>query len=171
MRAAASAAYAKAATVEADDELPQPKMAAPTPATAGSAKDPEAETLKQFQIAAGLYSVFEQYTNALVPSDQRISYAVIYKENENFKSGHPVHNIPLESYGLQQDAVPTKKTMDLFGDTLVKQTSASPDVSIDGKEAALEQLRRQAEARAVAAQQTADRSADGLQTVCRPLNG
>jgi hypothetical protein len=88
MRAAASAAYAKAATVEADDELPQPKTAAPAPATTGSAKDPEAESLKQFQTAAALYNVVEQYTNVLVPSDQRISYSVIYKENENWKSGH-----------------------------------------------------------------------------------
>jgi hypothetical protein len=150
MRAAASAAYAKAATVEADDELPQPKTAAPAPATTGSAKDPDAESLKQFQTAAALYNVVEQYTNVLVPSDQRISYSVIYKENENWKSGHSVHNIPLEGYGLQQDSVPTKKTMEMFGETLVKTTSASPDCPIDGKEAALEQLRRQAEARAVA---------------------
>jgi hypothetical protein len=150
MRAAASAAYAKAATVEADDELPQPKTAAPAPATTGSAKDPDAESLKQFQIVAGLYSEFEEYTNGQVPSDQRIGFSIIYKENENFKSGHAVHNIPLEAYGLQQDYVPTKKTMDMFGETLVKTTSASPDCPIDGKEAALEQLRRQAEARAVA---------------------
>ena len=149
LRAASSASYAKAAAIEADEALPQPKTDAPAPATTGSVKDSDADTLKQYQTVAGLYSAVEQYTNSTIPSDQRIGYAVCFKEYENFKSGHSVHNVPLEAYGLQIDAVPTKKTMDLFGDTLVKTTMTTPDCPIDGKEAALEQLRRQADARTV----------------------
>ena len=120
------------------------------PDTTGTAKDKDGETLKQHQVVAGLYNVYEQVNNFQVSSENRITYSVIFKQNENFKSGHQVHPLPLEVFGLQLNAVPTKKTMDVFGETLSKTTIATPDVHIDGREAALEQLRRQAEGCAVA---------------------
>ena len=150
LRSASSATAAKAAAMRADEALPQPKAAASVPDTTGTAKDTDGETLKQHQVVAGLYNVYEQVNNFQVSSENRITYSVIFKQNENFKSGHQVHPLPLEVFGLQLNAVPTKKTMDVFGETLSKTTIATPDVQIDGREAALEQLRRQAEGCAVA---------------------